>query len=62
MAHKRVLCRYNKEGAWCTNKNIKRSFFGLGARCCSEFYDENCNLKESRPKPKLPDGINRSSL
>jgi hypothetical protein len=29
-----INCQYNDCGAWCKNKNIKRSLFGLGARCC----------------------------
>ena len=34
----------------------------LESNLLREFYNEECNLKESRPKPKLPDGIGRSSL
>lgn len=43
---KKINCKYNDQGAWCNNKNIKRSLFGIGARCCSEFNDEKCDLKE----------------
>ena len=44
----KVNCKYNDKGAWCTNKNIKRSLFGIGARCCSEYNNISCDLKESR--------------
>ena len=54
---KKVNCKYNDKGAWCTNKNIKRSLFGIGARCCVEFSDKQCKLKEikmlkGKPPPK----------
>ena len=35
----RVNCICNDRGAWCKNKNIKRSLFGLGARCCIDYPD-----------------------
>jgi hypothetical protein len=28
----KINCKYNDNGAWCTNKKIKRPLFGLGAR------------------------------
>lgn len=42
----KVNCKYNDQGAWCTNKNVKRSLFGLGARCCSEREGKECSLIE----------------
>jgi hypothetical protein len=47
---RKVNCKCNDNGAWCTNKNVKRSLFGIGARCCSEFNDKECDLKELRTK------------
>jgi hypothetical protein len=41
-------------GAWCTNKDIKRSLFGIGARCCTEFNDKKCDLKEIRTRKGKP--------
>ena len=38
----KVNCIYNDKGAWCTNKNVKRSLLGLGARVCSEYGKLNC--------------------
>ena len=51
-----VNCIHNDKGAWCKNKNIKRSLFGLGARCCVEFQDRGveCKYKKMKPKPKFP--------
>ncbi len=53
-----INCIYTDRGAWCKNKNIKRSVFGLGARCCIEYptIDHSvgaCSYKEEHPKPKL---------
>lgn len=45
---RKINCKYNEKGAWCTNENIKRSLFGIGARCCTEFNDKKCELKEIR--------------
>ena len=58
--YKKVNCVFFKpNGARCSNKNIKRRFFGLGFRLCNEYYSNNsdCFLavrKEkynNRPKP-----------
>ena len=35
---RKINCKYNDEGAWCTNKNIKRSLFGHG---CTKFKINN---------------------
>lgn len=53
---KKVNCKYNDRGAWCTNKNIKRSLFGIGARCCVEFSGNKgqCDLKEIRTLKAKP--------
>jgi len=51
---RKINCKYNSEVLWCTNKNIKRSLFGLGAKCCIEFEGEECRLKELRTlRPEL---------
>lgn len=49
-----VNCTYNDKGAWCTNKNIKRSLLGLGARCCKEFNGNVCTLKCEYKRPPEP--------
>ena len=49
-----VNCIYNDQVAWCTNEKIKRSLFGLGARCCKEFNGESCDLVCKNKKPKSP--------
>ena len=51
---RKINCKYNDQGAWCTNKNVKRSLFGIGARCCTEFNDKECELKEIRNKKSNP--------
>ena len=50
-----INCKWNDQGAWCKNKKVKRSLFGIGARCCVE-YDrtEICSFKESMVKPPSP--------
>lgn len=47
----KIYCKYNDRGAWCKNKNVKRSLLGIGARCCSEYSDKpiECTLKETTP-------------
>ena len=51
----KVNCKWNDQGAWCTNKKVKRSLFGLGARCCIEYgSNKTCQSKEPRPKPTKP--------
>ncbi len=55
---RKINCKYNDRGAWCTNKKIKRSLFGLGTRLCSEYnFDKICKLKEPILKGKPPTPI-----
>jgi len=58
-----VFCKYNDQGAWCKNKNIKRSLFGIGVRCCVNFpYPSNkgCQFQidPSGPPPILYPEVN----
>ena len=54
-------CIYNKNNAYCTNKNIKKSLFGLGMRCC--FLYANCGgycdyqEQKFRPAPSIANRI-----
>jgi len=46
----RINCIYNDQGFWCTNKQIKRSLFGLGSRMCIEadyMIPKTCALKQA---------------
>lgn len=58
MVFKKINCKYNDRLAWCTNKNIKRSLFGLGSRVCIEHCNGKCELKETiglaAPPPPPP--------
>jgi hypothetical protein len=48
-------CIHSDNDAWCKNKNIKRSLFGIGARCCvvyTQINKSNCKYYEAMPKPK----------
>lgn len=47
---KKINCIYNNKGAWCTNQKIKKSLFGIGARCCSEHNDIDCDEKVEHTK------------
>jgi hypothetical protein len=50
----KINCVYINNVAWCKNKNIKRSLWGLGARCCVEYPPDisSCEFKEKYSKPK----------
>jgi hypothetical protein len=52
----KINCIYNNRGAWCVNKNIKRSLFGIGARCCIEYPYKNdiCPYQKKYKKPPPP--------
>lgn len=52
----KVNCIDNDKGAWCKNKNIKRSLWGLGARCCIEYRNEGfkkCEYKKPYKRKKV---------
>ena len=52
-----INCIYSDQGAWCTNKNIKRSLCGIGARCCVEYphiSKQTCEFKEKHKRPVPP--------
>jgi hypothetical protein len=38
-------CLYSNQQAWCKNKNIKRSLWGLGARVCRLVENEPCEFQ-----------------
>ncbi len=53
----RINCTYNERGAWCNNRNMKRSLFGLGARCCLLYpglNGERCREQVKYPRPQFP--------
>lgn len=53
----KINCKFKDQGAWCTNSEIKKSLFGLGARVCVEYppmYGITCMKKEEYPKPPAP--------
>jgi hypothetical protein len=51
---RKINCIYNDNHAWCTNKNIKRSIFGIGARCCKVYpYGEESNCEYFQPRSCL---------
>lgn len=52
----KINCKFNDNGAWCKHKSIKRSIFGIGARCCVEYTDKpiECEFKESKVKRANP--------
>jgi len=51
-----VNCKHNEKGAWCKNKSVKRSLFGIGARCCVKFgsCSAHCDHVEEYIKPSSP--------
>ena len=48
----KINCEFNDKGAWCINKKVKRSLFGLGARVCCEYSDtpKDCKYKKQFKK------------
>lgn len=49
-----IDCKDNDQGAWCKNKNVKRSLFGLGARCCVLYPGLNGKECKHQTKMKRP--------
>ena len=49
----KVNCKSNDRGAWCKDKRIKRSLFGIGARCCILYNNQvsKCEFQEKYKKP-----------
>lgn len=62
----KVNCKYNeKDTICCTNKNIKRSLFGIGARMCIKFQSvTKCEFEEYKTlRPNFPHrGIDRKVI
>lgn len=52
----KINCISNDRGAWCKNKNIKRSLLGIGARCCKIYpnFGESCEYQIKVKRPKSP--------
>lgn len=42
----KINCKYNDQEAWCINKNVKRSLFGIGAKCCNLYNNKKCKYQE----------------
>ena len=49
--NKRINCISNNKGAWCKDKRVSRSLFGLGARCCLVFEDKSCPYQVRQKRP-----------
>jgi len=51
----KINCVFNDRGAWCLHRAIKRSLFGLGARCCVNYpYLTGCKHQKPHLRPKCP--------
>jgi hypothetical protein len=50
----RVNCVSNEQGAWCRDARIKRSLFGIGARCCLVFEGKPCEYQQEHLRPAAP--------
>lgn len=49
-------CIHADQDVWCKNKNIKKSLWGFGARCCIEAgysHPRACEFKETNKRPEL---------
>ena len=49
MGYRPINCKY-VDSIYCTNKNVKRTLFGLGARLCNH---DNCKFIEPVYKPPI---------
>ena len=59
----KINCIYIDNVAWCKNKNIKRSLFGLGARCCVNYpYGNNCKYQIKHKRPDIKNIVAPRSL
>ena len=50
----RINCTFNDQGEWCKNENVKRSLWGVGARCCVLYpglNGMNCQWQKMYPRP-----------
>ena len=46
-----VNCRQNDSKAWCKDKRVPRSLFGLGARVCCMHNGTPCPFQDPYNKP-----------
>ena len=49
-----VNCKANDQGAWCKDRRIKRSIWGIGARVCLVFEGKACPYQDKYPRPPVP--------
>ena len=56
MSGHNVNCQWNDKGYWCTNKKIRRSLWGIGARECQEYntFCHKCPECKPWPRPVIP--------
>lgn len=52
----KINCIYNDNGLYCKNKKVKRSLFGIGARCCviEPLSDKVCEYRDEYKRPNSP--------
>ena len=48
-----INCRMNDQGAWCRDRCVKRSLFGIGARVCKVFEGKPCKFQDMYPRPHI---------
>ena len=52
-----INCKSYERGGWCKDKRIKRSLFGIGARCCvllDDHFSSKCPHQKKYPRPPAP--------
>jgi hypothetical protein len=51
----KINCVHNVDDNRCTHPKVKRSFWGLGPKMCSEWiFETPCKLREGCPKRAAP--------
>lgn len=48
-----VNCKQNEGHAWCKDKRVKRSLFGIGARVCCVSNGDKCPYQDPYPRPNI---------
>ena len=58
----RVNCKNNDQGAWCKDKRIKRSLFGIGARICPVYNGGYCEFQDKFKRPKIEPALQNTRI
>ena len=49
----KINCKMNKDGAYCLDRRVGKSLFGIGARTCRVFDGKKCEFQDKSKKPQI---------